>query len=29
LERPALAVVGDVAHNQPRRHHGKAEVICH
>ena len=21
--------MGDVAHNQPRRHHGKAEVICH
>ena len=21
--------MGDVAHHQPRRHHGKAEVICH
>ena len=29
LQRPARAVVGDVAHDQPRRHHGKAEVICH
>ena len=29
LQRPARAVVGDVANHQPRRHHGKAEVICH
>ena len=29
LQRPARAVVGDVAHHQPRRHHEKAEVICH
>ena len=29
LQQPARAVVGDVAHDQPRRHHGKAEVICY
>ena len=29
LQQPARAVVGHVAHGQPRRHHGKAEVICH
>ena len=29
LQQPARAVVGDVAHDQPRLHHGKAEVICY
>ena len=29
LQQPARAVVGDVAHDQPRRHYGKAEVICY
>ena len=29
LQRPAQAAVGHVAHDQPRRHHGKAEVICY
>ena len=29
LQQSARAVVGDVAHDQPRRHHGKAEVICY
>ena len=29
LQQPTRAAVGHVAHDQPRRHHGKAEVICH
>ena len=29
LQQPTRATVGHVAHDQPRRHHGKAEVICH
>ena len=29
LQQPARAVVGHVAHDQPRRHYGKAEVICY
>ena len=29
LQQPARAVVGRVAHDKPRRHYGKAEVICY
>ena len=29
LQQPTRAAVGHVAHDQPRRHHGKAEVICY
>ena len=29
LQQPARAVVGHVAHDKPRRHYGKAEVICY
>ena len=29
LQQLTRTAVGDVAHHQPRRHHGKAEVICH
>ena len=29
LQQPTRTAVGHVAHDQPRRHHGKAEVICY
>ena len=29
LQQPTRTAVGHVAHDQPRRHYGKAEVICY